>query len=161
MRVGFGYDVHRLVEGRKLTLGGVEVPFPRGLQGHSDADVVLHSLCDAMLGAAAAGDIGTHFPDKDPRFKDISSLVLLERTHEILRTKGYRIGNVDMTIVAEKPRVAEFIPAMKQKIAQTLRLDLDEVNIKATTNEGLGFIGREEGIAAFAVASIVEDKPKP
>ena len=161
MRVGFGYDVHRLVEGRKLTLGGVEVPFPRGLQGHSDADVVLHSLCDAMLGAAAAGDIGTHFPDKDPRFKGISSLVLLERTHEILRTKGYRIGNVDMTIVAEKPRVAEFIPAMKQKIAQTLRLDLDEVNIKATTNEGLGFIGREEGIAAFAVASIVEDKPKP
>jgi 2-C-methyl-D-erythritol 2,4-cyclodiphosphate synthase len=145
-----------LVEGKKLILGGVEVPFPRGLQGHSDADVVLHSLCDAMLGAAAAGDIGTHFPDKDPRFKGISSLVLLERTYEIIRRKGYQVENVDLTILTEKPKVAQFIPTMKERIAKTLRVDIDKVSIKATTNEGLGFIGREEGIAAFAVTSVVK-----
>ncbi|RLA94387.1 MAG: 2-C-methyl-D-erythritol 2,4-cyclodiphosphate synthase [Deltaproteobacteria bacterium] len=160
MRVGYGYDVHPLVKGRKLILGGVEIPFSQGLKGHSDADVVLHALCDAMLGAAAAGDIGIHFPEDDPKFKDISSLVLLERTNEIIRGKGYRIGNIDLTIVAEKPKVAEFIPIMREKIAQTLEVDIGEVSIKATTTEGLGFIGRQEGIAAMAVASVVKDESK-
>ena len=160
MRVGYGYDVHPLVKGRKLILGGVEIPFSQGLKGHSDADVVLHALCDAMLGAAAAGDIGIHFPEDDPKFKDISSLVLLERTNEIIRGKGYRIGNIDLTIVAEKPKVAEFIPIMREKIAQTLEVDIGEVSIKATTTEGLGFIGRQEGIAAMAVASVVKNESK-
>jgi len=160
LRVGYGYDVHPLVKGRKLILGGVEIPFSQGLKGHSDADVVLHALCDAMLGAAAAGDIGIHFPEDDPKFKDISSLVLLERTNEIIRGKGYRIGNIDLTIVAEKPKVAEFIPIMREKIAQTLEVDIGEVSIKATTTEGLGFIGRQEGIAAMAVASVVKDESK-
>ena len=155
MRVGCGFDVHRLVEGRKLFLGGVEIPFSKGLQGHSDADVLLHALCDAMLGAASAGDIGIHFPDNDLRFKNISSLVLLERTDEIMRGKGYQVENVDLTIIAEKPKVAAFIPAMKERIAQTLKVDMDKVNIKATTTEGLGFVGREEGIAALAVASVI------
>ena len=155
MRVGCGFDVHRLVEGRKLFLGGVEIPFSKGLQGHSDADVLLHALCDAMLGAASAGDLGIHFPDNDLQFKNISSLVLLERTDEIMRGKGYQVENVDLTIIAEKPKVAAFIPAMKERIAQTLRVDIDKVNIKATTTEGLGFVGREEGIAALAVASVV------
>ena len=155
MRVGCGFDVHRLVEGRKLFLGGVEIPFSKGLQGHSDADVLLHALCDAMLGAASAGDIGIHFPDNDLRFKNISSLVLLERTDEIMRGKGYQVENVDLTIIAEKPKVAAFIPAMKERIAQTLKVDIDKVNIKATTTEGLGFVGREEGIAALAVASVI------
>ena len=160
MRVGYGYDVHPLVKGRKLILGGVEIPFSQGLKGHSDADVVLHALCDAMLGAAAAGDIGIHFPEDDPKFKDISSLVLLERTNEIIRSKGYRIGNIDLTIVAEKPKVAEFIPIMREKIAQTLEVDIGEVSIKATTTEGLGFIGRQEGIAAMAVVSVVKNESK-
>ncbi len=155
MRVGCGFDVHRLVEGRKLFLGGVEIPFSKGLQGHSDADVLLHALCDAMLGAASAGDLGIHFPDNDLQFKNISSLVLLERTHEIMRGKGYQVENVDLTIIAEKPKVAAFIPAMKERIAQALRVDIDKVNIKATTTEGLGFVGREEGIAALAVASVI------
>jgi 2-C-methyl-D-erythritol 2,4-cyclodiphosphate synthase len=156
LRVGCGYDVHRLAEGRKLFLGGLEIPFSRGLLGHSDADVVLHALCDALLGAASAGDIGMHFPDDDPQFKDISSLVLLERTHDVVREKGFQVENVDMTILAEKPKVAPFIPAMKKRIAQTLNVDIDRVSIKATTTEGLGFIGRREGIAAFAVASLVQ-----
>jgi len=156
LRVGCGYDVHRLTEGRKLVLGGVEIPYPRGLDGHSDADVALHALCDAILGAAAAGDIGDHFPDSDSQFKGISSLILLERTHEIICKKGYRIGNVDLTIVAEEPRLKEFIPLMKEKIAQLTGLGLDEVNLKATTTEGLGSIGRKEGIAAFAVALVVK-----
>jgi 2-C-methyl-D-erythritol 2,4-cyclodiphosphate synthase len=156
VRAGCGYDVHRLVEGKKLMLGGVEIPYHRGLEGHSDADVVLHALCDALLGAAAAHDIGIHFPNTDPQFKGISSLVLLERTRDIVVAKGYRIQNVDMTIIAEKPRLAEFIPAMRTTIGRSLRVGGDDVNIKATSNEGLGFIGREEGIAALAVASVVK-----
>jgi 2-C-methyl-D-erythritol 2,4-cyclodiphosphate synthase len=156
VRVGCGYDVHRLIEGRKLMLGGVEIPYHLGLEGHSDADVVLHALCDAMLGAVAANDIGIHFPNTDPQFKGISSLRLLERTRDIVVAKGYEIENVDMTIVAEKPRLAEFIPAMKTIIARSLEVGRDDVNIKATSNEGLGFIGREEGIAAIAVASLVK-----
>jgi len=144
-----------LVAGRKLFLGGVEIPFSKGLQGHSDADVLLHALCDAMLGAASAGDIGAHFPDNDRQFKDISSLVLLERTEEIIRGKGYTVKHVDLTIMAEQPKVGTFIPAMKERIAPILGVDTDSVNIKATTTEGLGFVGREEGIAALAVASVV------
>lgn len=155
MRVGCGFDVHRLVEGRKLFLGGVEIPFSKGLQGHSDADVALHALCDAMLGAVASGDIGMHFPDNDPQFKNISSIVLLERTADIVREKGYQIENVDLTIIAEKPKVASFIPDMKERIAQRLDVGIDDVNIKATTTEGLGFAGREEGIGALAVAAVV------
>ncbi|WAC08606.1 MAG: 2-C-methyl-D-erythritol 2,4-cyclodiphosphate synthase [Thermodesulfobacteriota bacterium] len=151
MRVGFGYDVHRLVEGRKLVLGGVEFPHSRGLLGHSDGDVVLHAICDAILGAASSGDIGIHFPNNDSRFKDISSLALLEETHEIIKGKGFMVKNIDVTIVAEKPRVAEIIPLMKEKIAKVLKINREDINIKATTNEGLGFIGKEEGIAAFAV----------
>ena len=142
MRVGCGYDLHRLTEGRKLVLGGVEIPYPQGLDGHSDADVALHALCDAILGAAAAGDIGAHFPDSDSQFKGISSLALLERTDEIIKKKGYQVKNVDITIVAEEPRLKEFIPLMKEKIAQRIGLGLDEVNLKATTTEGLGSIGR-------------------
>jgi len=152
VRVGVGYDIHRLVEGRKLVLGGLEIPHSRGLLGHSDGDVVLHAICDAMLGAASEGDIGIHFPNNSPQFKDISSLILLEETHEIIKGKGYRVKNIDVTIVAEKPRVAEIIPLMKEKIAKVLKIDKEDINIKATTNEGLGFVGREEGIAALAVA---------
>jgi 2-C-methyl-D-erythritol 2,4-cyclodiphosphate synthase len=155
VRAGCGYDVHRLVEGKPLMLGGVEIPYHRGLEGHSDADVVLHALCDALLGAAAANDIGIHFSNTDPQFKGISSLILLERTRDIVAGKGYKIQNVDMTIIAEKPRLAEFIPAMRIAIARSLGIGGDDVNIKATSNEGLGFIGREEGIAALAVASLV------
>jgi len=154
MRVGFGYDVHRLVEGRKLVLGGVEFPYSRGLLGHSDGDVVLHAICDAILGAASAGDIGIHFPNNDNRFKDISSLTLLEETHEIIKGKGFIVKNIDVTIVAEKPRVVEIASLMKEKIAKALKINREDINIKATTNEGLGFIGREEGIAAFAVALV-------
>jgi len=154
MRVGFGYDVHRLVEGRKLVLGGVEIPHSRGLLGHSDGDVVLHAICDAILGAASSGDIGIHFPNNDARFKDISSLALLEETHEIIKGKDFMVKNIDVTIVAEKPRVAEIIPLMKEKIAKALKINREDINIKATTNEGLGFIGKEEGIAAFAVTLV-------
>ena len=154
LRIGCGFDVHRLVKGRKLFLGGVEIPFSKGLQGHSDADVLLHALCDAMLGAVSAGDIGMHFPDNDQQFRDISSLLLLERTAEIVKKKGYQVGNVDITIIAEKPKVAPFLPAMKEKIAELLSLEVDNVNIKATTTEGLGFVGREEGIGALAVATV-------
>lgn len=154
MRVGIGYDVHRLVEGRKLILGGVEVPHSHGLWGHSDGDVVLHAICDAILGAASARDIGIHFPTDEPRFKNISSLALLEETHEIIKGRGFMVKNIDVTIVAEKPKLAEIIPLMKEKISRVLKIGKSEINIKATTNEGLGFIGRGEGIAAFAVASV-------
>ncbi len=154
MRVGFGYDVHRLVEGRALFLCGVKIPYKKGLLGHSDADVALHALIDALLGAAALGDIGQHFPDTDERFRNISSLKLLEETLAKLRECGWRIINVDLTIVAQKPKLAPFIPQMKQQLAKTLSLAEEAVNIKAKTTEGLGFTGREEGIAAYAVALI-------
>ena len=157
-RVGCGYDVHRLVEGRRLVLGGIEVPYPRGLEGHSDADAVLHALCDALLGAAAAGDIGTHFPDTDPQYKGVASLVLLKRTLDIIGRMGFEVGNVDITIVAERPRLKDLMPAMKEKIAQALQRGLEDVSIKATTTEGLGFAGREEGIAAFAVACLLKQQ---
>ena len=154
MRIGHGYDVHRLVEGRKLILGGVEIPYEMGLDGHSDADVVVHAIMDALLGAAAAGDIGKLFPDTDPQYKGISSLLLLEYVGKHLLGRGWTVGNIDATIVAQKPKLAPHIPQMVQNIAQTLNIPEDRVNIKATTEEGLGFTGSGQGIAAQAAACL-------
>lgn len=154
MRVGSGYDVHRLVEGRKLILGGVEIPHSKGLLGHSDADVLLHAICDALLGAAALGDIGRHFPDSDCQYKDINSLLLLERVGQILKEESYAVINIDSTIVAQEPRLASYIDEMRANIAKTLGLAVKQVNVKATTTEQLGFEGRKEGISAQAVALI-------
>ena len=151
MRIGHGYDVHRLKEGRKLILGGVEIPHTKGLDGHSDADVLVHAIMDALLGAAALGDIGVHFPDTDDAYLNIDSMILLDRVRKAISDRGYRIGNIDATILAQKPRLSAFLPQMKQRIAQTLALDADQVNIKATTEEKLGFTGEEQGIAAHAV----------
>jgi 2-C-methyl-D-erythritol 4-phosphate cytidylyltransferase/2-C-methyl-D-erythritol 2,4-cyclodiphosphate synthase len=155
LRFGMGYDVHRLVEGRKLILGGVEIPYMYGLQGHSDADVLLHAIKDALLGAAALGDIGRHFPDTDDRYKGVSSLLLLDRVREILAEHGYQVNNIDATIVAEKPKLASFIPDMNSNIARVLAVADNRINVKATTTEGLGFAGKQKGIAAYAVASII------
>ena len=149
-----GYDVHRLVEGRKLIIGGVEIPHTLGLLGHSDADVLLHAVADALLGAAALGDIGRHFPDTDPRYEGADSRKLLARVAELLHESGYRVGNVDATIVAQKPKMKDFIPQMNANIAQILGVNLDQVNVKATTEERLGFTGAEQGISAYAVAGI-------
>ncbi len=154
MRVGSGYDVHRLVSGRKLILGGVEIPHETGLDGHSDADVLLHSLCDALLGAASLGDIGQHFPDTDPRFQGMSSLAFLKETASQVKGKGYLIQNTDSTIVAQAPRLADFIERMCENIAKTLDISSDSVSVKATTTEGLGFIGAKEGIASYSVVLI-------
>ncbi len=153
-RVGQGYDVHRLAENRRLVLGGVEIPHAMGLLGHSDADVLLHAIMDALLGAAALGDIGKHFPDFSDEFKDISSLVLLKRVRELLCEEGCEIVNVDATLVLQKPRISPYIEKMRDNIALVLLIDKDRVNVKATTEERLGFTGREEGIAAQAVAMI-------
>lgn len=155
-RVGFGYDVHRLVEGRKLVLGGVEIPYQKGLLGHSDADVLVHALCDALLGAAGEGDIGRHFPDDDLRYKDISSLYLLEEVMRLVHRKRLLVLNVDLTLVAEKPKIQKLIPQMVQNISSTLKISPLCVNLKATTTEGLGITGKGEGIAAFAVALLRE-----
>ena len=159
MRVGFGYDVHAFAEGRALFLGGVEVPHSLGLLGHSDADVLLHAICDALLGAAALGDIGRHFPDSDPAYKGISSLILFRRTVELAAERGFAVGNIDSTLVLQKPRLAPFIPKMVEKIAETAGIDQSRVNVKATTTEHLGFTGREEGIAAYAVVLLEEKRP--
>jgi 2-C-methyl-D-erythritol 2,4-cyclodiphosphate synthase len=156
-RIGFGYDVHRLAEGRKLILGGIPIPFTKGLKGHSDADVLIHAICDALLGAAAQGDIGRHFPDTDDSYRDISSLVLLKKTREIIESAGYSIGNIDSTLVLEKPRVADFLREMIKKLASALECDENKISVKATTTEGLGFTGRGEGVAAYAVA-LLEQK---
>lgn len=153
-RFGMGYDVHRLVAGRKLILGGVEVPFEKGLLGHSDADVLLHAVADALLGAAALRDIGRHFPDTDPRYEGADSGKLLAHVRELLEEKGYRVGNVDATVVAQRPKLMDFIPRMTANIAQILRVPEDAVNVKATTEERLGFTGSGEGISAYAVAGI-------
>ncbi len=153
-RIGNGYDVHRLVEGRKLILGGVEIEHTLGLDGHSDADALLHAICDALLGACGAGDLGHHFPDTSAEYKDISSLVLLEKVSATLKERGFKIGNIDATIVAQKPRLAPHITQMRQNIASTLQVPIHQINVKATTTEKLGFAGREEGIAAYAVALI-------
>ena len=154
LRIGQGYDVHRLVEGRPLILGGVEIPWEKGLLGHSDADVLVHAIMDALLGAAGLGDIGGMFPDSDPQYKGISSLILLEKTVQALRREGYRPVNVDATVVAERPKLAPYIPEMRDKIARCLELPEDAVNIKATTEEGLGFTGSGAGIAAQAIALV-------
>ena len=154
IRIGHGYDVHRLVEGRKLILGGVAIPFARGLEGHSDADVLLHALCDALLGSLSLGDLGIHFPDTDPRYKDSDSVELLKRVTGMVKEKGFNLGNIDATIVAEQPKVSGYIAQMKDTIAHTTGIDRDQISIKATTTEGLGFVGRGEGIAAHAVVLV-------
>lgn len=156
MRIGHGYDVHRLVEGRRLILGGVEIPFELGLLGHSDADVLLHAVSDALLGAAALGDIGKHFPDTDPRYEGADSMKLLERVVELLEEKGFKVNNIDCTVIAQKPKLAPFIGQMKNNIAQVCGIDGDRVNVKATTEEKLGFTGELKGISAHAVCTIIE-----
>ncbi|MEE8574834.1 MAG: 2-C-methyl-D-erythritol 2,4-cyclodiphosphate synthase [Thermodesulfobacteriota bacterium] len=158
MKVGFGYDVHRLEEGRKLILGGVTVPYEKGLAGHSDADVLLHAVIDALLGAAGAGDIGKHFPPSDASFKDISSIVLLEKSVAIIKELGFSIINIDSTIVCERPKLAEYIPGMVEMIAAATGLEPGSVNVKATTTEGLGFTGRGEGVAAFGAVLVKKEE---
>lgn len=156
MRFGIGYDVHRLVVNRKLILGGVEIPFVKGLIGHSDADVLCHAMADALLGAAALGDIGKHFPDTDPRFKDISSLVLLKQVGELVRANKFEIVNLDATIVLQQPKISSYIKKMRENIAQALTIHFDQVSVKASTSDDLGFIGMGEGAAVYAIASIKE-----
>lgn len=151
MRIGMGYDVHRLVENRDLIIGGEKIEYEYGLLGHSDADVLLHAVMDALLGAAALGDIGTHFPDTDERYRGISSMRLLAYVDQLLEENGYSVGNIDATIIAQKPKMAPYIPKMRENIANTLGLELNQVNVKATTEEGLGFTGNGEGISAQAV----------
>ncbi len=157
-RIGFGYDIHTLVSGRKLILGGVEIPFEKGLLGHSDADVLLHAIADALLGAAALGDIGKHFPDTDGQFKNISSLILLTKVHDLLSNNNYDIVNIDSTLVLQQPKISPYTLQMQKNIADALSISTHQISIKATTNEGLGFIGNGEGAVAHAVAMIVERK---
>ena len=157
MRIGFGYDVHALIPNRPLVLGGTTIPYLYGLQGYSDADVLLHAICDALLGAIAEGDIGRHFPDTDPQYKDIRSTVLLKRVAAKMKEKGFHLLNVDATIVAQGPRLADFIPRMEKEISEALAVEAGRVNVKATTSEGLGFAGRGEGISAYAIAMVGED----
>ena len=155
MRIGQGFDVHQLVVGRKCIIGGVEIPYERGLLGHSDADVLLHAICDALLGAAALGDIGKHFPDSDARYKGIDSRTLLKHVAALINERGWKVGNIDATIIAQMPRMAPHIPAMVKNIATDLGVEAGQVNVKATTTETLGFTGRGEGIAAEAVCLLV------
>ena len=156
MRVGLGYDVHPLVSGRPLVLGGIEIPYLLGLQGHSDADVLLHAICDALLGAIGEGDIGRHFPDTDPLYKGIKSTLLLKRVATLVQQKKFHIVNIDSTIVADRPKLSDAIPRMVQEIAGVLEMESRRVNVKATTSEGLGFTGRGEGIAAYAIVLVGE-----
>ncbi|MGA9772218.1 MAG: 2-C-methyl-D-erythritol 2,4-cyclodiphosphate synthase [Blastocatellia bacterium] len=156
MRIGIGYDIHRLVEGRKLVLGGVDIPFEKGLLGHSDSDVLTHALCDALLGAAALGDIGAHFPDTDERWKGASSLDLLARVVEMISERGYRLSNVDATVMAERPKLRPHIQGMRERLAAALKVDVDRVNVKAKTSEGLESVGRGEAMAAHAVALLIK-----
>lgn len=156
MRIGHGYDVHRLTEGRKLILGGVDIPYPLGLLGHSDADVLTHALMDALLGAAGLGDIGRHFPDSDPVYKGADSLILLAHVMELLRSKGYRVGNADVTVLAQAPKLAPYLSQMTLNLARCMGVTPDRLNLKATTEEGLGFTGAGQGIAAHAVALLEE-----
>lgn len=158
-RFGMGYDVHRLTEGRRLIIGGVDIPYDKGLLGHSDADVLLHAISDALLGAAALGDIGRHFPDTDPAYEGADSLQLLAEVGRLLAQKGYVVGNVDATIVAQQPKMAPHIPTMRENIARALGVTADQINVKATTEEHLGFTGSGEGISAYAVAGIEPMKP--
>ena len=160
MRIGHGYDAHPLKKGRLLILGGVKIPFQKGLDGHSDADVVIHALCDALLGAIGLGDIGTHFPDIDPSFKDIDSRVLLKKVSNMIKENNFLICNVDITILADKPKLAEYMPIMKKNLAGDLKIKTSLVNIKATTTEGMGFIGRGEGISSHVVVLLNSDIDK-
>ena len=156
MRIGHGYDVHQLVEGRKLILGGVEIPHRLGLLGHSDADVLIHAVCDSILGALGLGDIGKHFPDSDANFENVDSRVLLREV--VAKMKGFQLGNLDVTVIAQKPKLAPYLDSMRQNLSQDLKCDVNQVNIKATTTEKLGFAGREEGIEAHAVVLLVKEK---
>ncbi len=158
MRIGIGYDVHPLVTGRKLVLGGIVIPFTKGLDGWSDADVLVHAVIDALLGAVALGDIGSHFPPGDPQYKGISSLVLLGRVKDKLAEKGFKVANIDATIVAEQPKLETYITGMRQQLSRVLSLHVSQVSVKASTSNGLGFIGRGEGMAAYAVALVEGDK---
>lgn len=151
MRIGYGYDVHKLVEDRKLILGGVEVPYELGLAGHSDADVLLHAITDALLGALALGDIGKHFPDTDPRYKNVDSRILLRAAYELIKEKGYELVNLDATVVVQEPKLAPYIAKIRETIAADLRVEIDDISVKATTSEWLGFEGRKEGISSSAV----------
>lgn len=157
IRIGYGYDVHRFADDRPLILGGVQVPHERGLAGHSDADVLIHALCDALLGALALGDIGRHFPNDDEAYRDIDSRKLLRKTRELIRAEGYGIGNVDATIVTQEPKLAPYIDHMREVLGRDLELDVNRISIKATTSEGLGFEGREEGISATAVVLLLQN----
>ena len=156
MRIGMGYDVHRLTEDRKLIMGGVEIPYEKGLLGHSDADVLVHAIMDALLGASALGDIGKHFPDTDPAYKGISSIKLLKHVGELLKSNGFVIGNIDSTIIAQRPKMAPHIMQMRENIAAALNIDLNQINVKATTEEGLGFTGSGEGISSQAICLLME-----
>lgn len=161
MRVGMGYDVHRLVEGRDLVMGGVNIPYEKGLLGHSDADVLLHAIMDALLGAATLGDIGKHFPDSDPAYKGISSILLLEKVGELLTGEGYFVGNIDATIIAQAPKMRPYIDQMRENIAKALDVDVSCINVKATTEEGLGFTGTGEGISAQAICMLTSPADLP
>jgi 2-C-methyl-D-erythritol 2,4-cyclodiphosphate synthase len=157
IRVGFGFDVHPLVENLPFTLGGIQIPHHKGALGHSDADTLIHAICDALLGAANLGDIGQHFPDTSAEFKGIDSKILLKRTIQLIREKGYSISNIDSTVCLQRPKIKEFIPKMKEALAQTMQIPEEDISIKATTTEKLGFVGREEGISAYATALIVKN----
>ncbi len=158
MRIGMGYDVHRLTENRKLILGGVEIPYEKGLLGHSDADVLLHAIMDALLGAAALGDIGKHFPDTDSAYKGISSILLLEHVGRLLEAEGIKIGNIDATVIAQRPKLAPYIMNMRENIAKALNIDIQQINVKATTEEGLGFTGEGLGSASNAICLVEKEK---
>lgn len=151
MRIGFGFDVHKMVEGRKLIIGGIDIPYEKGLLGHSDADVLIHSIMDSILGALALGDIGKHFPDTDPKYKDISSMILLENVYNIMKDEGYMIGNIDSTVAAQSPKLASYIDEMRGNLARILNTSIENINVKATTTEELGFVGRKEGISSYSV----------
>ncbi len=155
-RIGFGYDVHKFAEDRKLILGGIEIPFEKGLLGHSDADVLLHAICDAMLGALALGDIGKHFPNTDPSYKDADSKELLIRVNELIAANGYIINNIDSTVILEKPKLINYVQQMRKVIAENLKIGLEQISIKATTNEGMGYVGKGEGCAAHAVVLLIK-----
>ena len=159
MRVGHGFDVHRLVPERPLVLGGVDIPFELGLLGHSDADVLLHAVCDAILGALGLGDIGRHFPDTDPRYKGVSSMLLLEQVMRLAKNQGYRVGNLDTTIVAQRPQLAKYLPQMAANLAEVCQVADRRINVKATTTEQLGYAGRGEGISAYAVVLMTTNEP--
>lgn len=160
MRIGYGYDVHRLVSGRPLVLGGVTIPHEKGLEGHSDADALLHAITDALLGALALGDIGQHFPDNDPAFKQIDSRILLREAYSMITAKGFFLGNLDATVIAERPKLKNYIPDMRSVIAGDLNCQVDQISVKATTSEKMGFAGREEGIAAMAVVLLERENDR-